>query len=57
MEMKKVNPKIKTVFTSGYLEPNFKTKLFDSGIKGFIQKPYTQNEVLKKIRDVIDSKD
>ncbi|MBI3579714.1 MAG: PAS domain S-box protein, partial [Ignavibacteriales bacterium] len=57
IEMKKINPKIKAVLTSGYLEPNFKTKLFDSGVKGFIQKPYTQHEVLQKVREVIDSKD
>ncbi|MBI3585958.1 MAG: PAS domain S-box protein [Ignavibacteriales bacterium] len=54
IEMKRVNPKVKTILTSGYLEPNLKAKFVESGVRAFIQKPYTQIEVLSKIREVID---
>lgn len=55
IEMKKINPRVKTILTSGYIEPNLKTQLLESGVKGFIQKPYTQIEVLSKIRELIDA--
>ena len=55
MEMKKVNPAVKSVFASGYFEPAVKTQMLESGAKNFVQKPYDVNEILKKIREAIDA--
>ena len=54
-EVKKDNPDIKVLFTSGYT----KDIILDKGIEEkeveFISKPLTQNALLKKVREVIDS--
>ncbi|NIU00148.1 MAG: response regulator [Nitrosopumilaceae archaeon] len=52
--MRKINPQIKTVFASGYFEPDLKTKLIENGVVDFVQKPYSPNEVVNKIREVLD---
>lgn len=52
-----INPKIKVILASGYFEPNLKSEMFKIGVKGFIQKPYNQTDVLRKIRTVLDLKE
>jgi PAS domain S-box-containing protein len=52
--VKEMNPKVKAIFASGYLEPHLKTQLLNAGVKDFIQKPYIPAEILKKIREVLD---
>jgi two-component system, cell cycle sensor histidine kinase and response regulator CckA len=52
--VKEMNPKVKAIFASGYLEPNLKSELLNAGVKDFIQKPYVPNEILKKVRDTLD---
>jgi PAS domain S-box-containing protein len=54
LEMKTINPKIKMVIASGYLEPETKAEIFAAGVKDFIQKPYTPNALLNSIRMVLD---
>lgn len=53
--LKDVNPSVKAILASGYLEPNLKSELLKAGAKDFVQKPYVPAEVLKRIREVIDS--
>jgi CheY-like chemotaxis protein len=52
--MKQLNPKVKAILASGYIEPNQKSEIFKSGIKDFVQKPYDPQEVLRKVREVLD---
>ena len=52
--MKDIDPNVKIILASGYLEPNMKSNLLRSGAKEFIQKPYSTNLVLRKIREVLD---
>ncbi len=52
--VKEMNPKVKAIFASGYLEPHLKAQLLNAGVKDFIQKPYIPAEILKKIREVLD---
>jgi CheY-like chemotaxis protein len=54
--MKEIDPNVKIILASGYLEPNLKSNLLRSGAKDFIQKPYSPNLVLRKIREVLDEK-
>jgi CheY-like chemotaxis protein len=55
LRMKSVNPRVKVIFGTGYLDPELKTELLNLGAKGFLAKPYSQDELLKRIRDLIDS--
>ena len=51
-----INPKAKIIFASGYFDPETKSEMFKAGLKNFIQKPYMHDEVLRKIREAIDTK-
>lgn len=53
-KMKTINPNLKAIFASGYVEPNLREEMMKAGAKEFIQKPYVLNEILKRIRQVID---
>ena len=54
LEMKSVDPKIKMVIASGYLEPDLKAEIFKAGVQDFIQKPYTPEALLSSVRAVLD---
>jgi len=53
--MKKVNPRVKAILASGYLDPHLRTEMIKGGARDFIQKPYVPDQILKRIREVIDS--
>jgi CheY-like chemotaxis protein len=54
MKLKEMNPDVKVIFTSGiFLDA--KTALLKDGAKGFIQKPYKQEDVLRKLREALDA--
>ncbi len=54
-QMKQVNPNIKAILASGYLDPNLKTEMTRDGAKDFIPKPYDPDQVLRRIREIIDN--
>ncbi len=54
-EIKRLNPKIKILLTSGYTDSQLmKTGLWDKGFH-FLHKPYTIQQMAKKVRKVLDS--
>jgi two-component system, cell cycle sensor histidine kinase and response regulator CckA len=53
-KLKEINPGVKMILASGYFEPDTKTILESVGVQGFLQKPYNIEEVLTKIRKVLD---
>ncbi|RPI02231.1 MAG: PAS domain S-box protein, partial [Ignavibacteriae bacterium] len=53
-KLKEINPNIKVIFASGYIEPDTKSELFKDGARGFIQKPYEPNDILRIIRHTLD---
>jgi CheY-like chemotaxis protein len=53
-KIKKFNTKVKAIFASGYFEPDMKAKIMKAGAKGFVQKPYSQDEILRILRYVLD---
>jgi YesN/AraC family two-component response regulator len=55
-KFKEMDPHIKVVLASGFFEPDLKFSLHQLGVKGFIQKPYSNDEVLRKLREVLDEK-
>lgn len=52
--LKKINPRVKVLLASGFLDPDLKSDLFIAGAAGFVQKPYEAEDVLGKIREAID---
>jgi PAS domain S-box-containing protein len=54
--MRSINPRVKVILSSGFLEPTAKSELFKAGAKAFLQKPYDPYQALKVVREVIDEK-
>ncbi len=52
-EMKKINPDVKALLLSGYSVDGDAQKLLNEGACGFMQKPFSSQELLKKIAEVI----
>ncbi|MGB2868050.1 MAG: PAS domain S-box protein [Bacteroidota bacterium] len=52
--LKELNPNVKVILASGYLEPKTKTELVKAGAKAFLQKPYEETELFGKIREILD---
>lgn len=52
-EIKKITPGIKIVFVSGYSDDIRKKSIFEEGLD-FISKPLKPNELLRKVRDVLE---
>ena len=51
--MKAIDPSLKVIFASGYLDGNRRAEMISGGIRDFVQKPFDMQEVLKKVRDVL----
>ncbi len=49
-----LNPKVKTLLSSGYSLNGQATDILQRGCSGFIQKPFNINELSHKIRDILD---
>ena len=47
-ELKKINPSVRVILASGYIDANSKSEILKAGVKEFIQKPYFPDEVLRK---------
>ena len=56
IKLREINPNVNVIAASGFFEKDMKSKLTAYGAKGFIQKPYTPDVVLKVIRQVLDAK-
>ena len=54
LKMKKINPGIKTLLSTGYSQDGRVSEILSKGIMGFIQKPYDFNQLLAKIRQILD---
>jgi CheY-like chemotaxis protein len=55
-KLKEINPNVKVIFASGSFESDIKSELLKAGVKGFIQKPYMTDEILRVLRKVLDEK-
>jgi PAS domain S-box-containing protein len=51
------DPDVKVLLSTGYSQEGKAKEIIDSGIKGFIQKPYTMDALLSEVRRVLDSED
>jgi len=49
------DPEATVILASGFIDPETKKEVYEAGVKHFVQKPYSPDDVLKKIRHVIDA--
>jgi PAS domain S-box-containing protein len=54
LKMKEINPQVKVLLSSGYSQNGKAREILESGIKGFLQKPYQLNSLLSKVRKALD---
>jgi len=55
-KLREMNPGIKVVLASGFFEPEIKSELLTAEANGFIQKPYIPDDILRIIREALDTK-
>ncbi|MCX5833896.1 MAG: PAS domain S-box protein [Deltaproteobacteria bacterium] len=55
-EILKINPKAQVVIASGYAASQTVKYLMEAGASGYVSKPYRLENMLKKIRELIDKK-
>lgn len=53
LELKKINPSVKVILTSGLNNDEISKEMRSIGVKSFIQKPYDLNLLKKKIMEII----
>jgi two-component system, cell cycle sensor histidine kinase and response regulator CckA len=56
-KMKEINPKIKFILASGFLEQVQKSAILELGAKDILAKPYEFDKMLRSVREVLDLKD
>lgn len=52
--LKKIDPRVKTILSSGYSIDGEATEILNRGCLGFIQKPFSMNALSRKLREVLD---
>jgi signal transduction histidine kinase/CheY-like chemotaxis protein len=52
--LKEINPNIKAIFASGFLDLKSRAELSGAQPNAFVEKPYDPNDVLRTIREVLD---
>jgi PAS domain S-box-containing protein len=52
--LRKINPQIKVILSSGYSLNGQAVRIMNNGCNGFIQKPFNISELSNKIREVLD---
>jgi PAS domain S-box-containing protein len=55
LNLKKLNPAVRTLLSTGYSQNGKAKEILDSGVMGFLQKPYHAEALLSKVRTVLDS--
>jgi CheY-like chemotaxis protein len=55
-KIRELAPDVKAVLVSGYLDAPMRTRMLEGGAKGFLRKPYTIEEILSTMRDVLDER-
>lgn len=53
--LKEFNPDVRLLLVSGFVEPEQKAEILKAGAIEVLSKPYSPNELLKKVRDALDA--
>ncbi len=54
-EMKRINPTVKCIVSSGYLDPEIREEILGLDITNVLPKPYLEGDILSLVRNVLDS--
>jgi two-component system cell cycle sensor histidine kinase/response regulator CckA len=52
-QLKSINPSVKVILSSGFMDSKVRQDMVSAGAKDFIQKPYMPEKVIQKIRETI----
>jgi two-component system, cell cycle sensor histidine kinase and response regulator CckA len=52
-QLKKINPSVKVILSSGFMDTKVRQDMLSAGAKDFIQKPYMPEKVIRTIQDTI----
>lgn len=52
--LKRINPAIKVLLSSGYSIDSQATEILNRGCSGFIQKPFNMKAFSRKVREILD---
>ena len=55
LKLKELDPGIKALLSTGYSQDGKAQEILESGVIGYIQKPYQINKLLAKVRSVLDA--
>src|SRR6476469_77960 len=55
-KMKEIDPGVSAILTSGFLPPSRRAEYSASGVKASIRKPYSAEELLRRIADVLPAR-
>ena len=53
VKLTEINPFVKVIVRSGYIDPELKSKLFQAGVKEFVNKPYNPDRIVDKIQELL----
>ena len=56
LKLKKINPAVKVLFSTGYSQNEKVNEILALGVRGFIQKPYQVRDLLAKVREILDGR-
>ncbi|RPH83776.1 MAG: response regulator [Desulfobacteraceae bacterium] len=54
-QLRAINPQIKVLLSSGYSTNGEVGEILKQGVSGFVQKPYREEELAAKVREVLDA--
>ncbi len=54
-KIREIDADAKIIFASGYIDPEIRSEMFKIGIKEIVQKPYDPIQIIKKIRELLDT--
>ena len=54
ISMLEFKPGAKAILASGYIDPGVRAEMQRAGVRHFIAKPYNEEELLRRVREVID---
>ena len=52
--LREIDPQVRTLLSSGYSQEGRAENILKAGVRGFLQKPYTIEDVLHEVRAVLD---
>jgi PAS domain S-box-containing protein len=55
-ELVRMNPEVRVIVASGVVADGYRQEVLDAGARDFLQKPYEMNELVRRVRLVLDEK-